>query len=1072
MDQSTFETNEKASLSQLDGNRMAAMRGKVLKTRKEKEDKEEEGQVKVPFFKPARKAMVNLGPPEWMNQKFVLDTNVHMSKAGQKLHNCAYEIARFTEDTALHAHNDDDLFHRLRQLIGEDPKELLEMTGLDVKAQASAIRLAHFAILTANETLAAQPVQRDEASREAFQDGPSTLGKSQRKRPTTPRTNAPGQPPRKQRREREPDTSSESDSDEDDLQETAEFIMIRPQRLAPPPPPVPAQAAAPPPAPVPPPPGPSVQVYKQQWFVQLLAGRPRLLRPQFRRPWGHQCRHKLPLFLQFLASRPRLRRLQFCRPGASSAGTSDRGSASSWPAGPGWSPGGLQPAYYEKAGAYEFMRKLMVLHFLPAEHIRGAFVEMGQQTDHPLLVQLMEYMEGEWLRNSVWTVEEWSVYYPHNDTEGYHTRLNRKAQYSLPFYILVDLLHTESQYCNHKASFRISKTKVKSLQDSKRKLQAKLQRIEEDKFHERTDLHAIVDTLNDKIKDLEKEDRQLQESLMDSNTVTTFYEGRYLNEIRKVIINLLSPGASIKKVDNIINTVVTKLAGETVDRLPSQDLKSRQIVEARILGDRQVAEAIILILIVFAYLKSLANLEPMKVHLTGALAHGQKKAFIYAWTPKFHMDTNITVNVLIRILLEIAKTSRSSRSSYILAHWAGTDGHNYNLDAQLYQIRLFALDVADVVNSNSSADAKISHVKVHVIYCVKKVGFLFETETECLPDDDYFEVKDICAVADEADEVIVRCRLFYLVVQNLQQSSDSRTTICNPCRKRESKGARRAVEGSRIEHMWKRLCQHADSGHVDKLATAFRNCPDGPYTILAVHIVWVTSAEFNMEGIRLEEAECTALYMNGTFKSCPRPYTQFLTIHGLYHERVVPFVMGLLAERTIGAYRQILLHVKARVRQVTRHHLRPRRVVMDFEVGLMTATETEFPRATISGCHFHFCQSLWRRIHNLGLAGAYKEDRLMLSTLFITVFNFCFQHVPQFLRKYNYISMTCPVKVFSRGVREVISHYLRLPANSHLIAGDDPVISFRYSLDRRPQNKNTTIGTIMACITQVRSHGQ
>eukprot|EP00058_Branchiostoma_floridae_P002249 XP_002587737.1 hypothetical protein BRAFLDRAFT_94640 [Branchiostoma floridae] len=60
----------------------------------------------------------------------------------------------------------------------------------------------------------------------------------------------------------------------------------------------------------------------------------------------------------------------------------------------------------------------------------------------------------------------------------------------------------------------------------------------------------------------------------------------------------------------------------------------------------------------------------------------------------------------------------------------------------------------------------------------------------------------------------------------------------------------------------------------------------------------------------------------------------------------------------------------------------------------------------------------------------------------------------------------------SRGVREVISHYLRLPANSHLIAGDDPVISFRYSLDRRPQNKNTTIGTIMACITQVRSHEQ
>ncbi|XP_078582980.1 uncharacterized protein LOC144865843 [Branchiostoma floridae x Branchiostoma japonicum] len=57
----------------------------------------------------------------------------------------------------------------------------------------------------------------------------------------------------------------------------------------------------------------------------------------------------------------------------------------------------------------------------------------------------------------------------------------------------------------------------------------------------------------------------------------------------------------------------------------------------------------------------------------------------------------------------------------------------------------------------------------------------------------------------------------------------------------------------------------------------------------------------------------------------------------------------------------------------------------------------------------------------------------------------------------------------SRSVTEVISHYLRLPANSHLVAGDDPVISFRYGLDGRPQAKNTTIGAVMACITPVRS---
>ncbi|KAI8489926.1 hypothetical protein Bbelb_322870 [Branchiostoma belcheri] len=53
--------------------------------------------------------------------------------------------------------------------------------------------------------------------------------------------------------------------------------------------------------------------------------------------------------------------------------------------------------------------------------------------------------------------------------------------------------------------------------------------------------------------------------------------------------------------------------------------------------------------------KSKSSLKPMKFHLTGVLAHGQNRAFIYGWTPKFHMDTNITVNVLVGVLQELAK---------------------------------------------------------------------------------------------------------------------------------------------------------------------------------------------------------------------------------------------------------------------------------------------------------------------------------------------------------------------------------------------------------------------------------
>ncbi|CAH1242479.1 Hypp6752 [Branchiostoma lanceolatum] len=100
--------------------------------------------------------------------------------------------------------------------------------------------------------------------------------------------------------------------------------------------------------------------------------------------------------------------------------------------------------------------------------------------------------------------------------------------------------------------------------------------------------------------------------------------------------------------------------------------------------------------------------------------------------------------------------------------------------------------------------------------------------------------------------------------------------------------------------------------------------------------VFATNRHFN------KLRDCTVLYMAGTFKSCPRPYTQFLTIYGLFHCRCLPLVMALMTERTIAAYRQIFKHAKAKVRPLTGHRLRPRRIVIDFEVCLITATETKF----------------------------------------------------------------------------------------------------------------------------------
>lgn len=123
----------------------------------------------------------------------------------------------------------------------------------------------------------------------------------------------------------------------------------------------------------------------------------------------------------------------------------------------------------------------------------------------------------------------------------------------------------------------------------------------------------------------------------------------------------------------------------------------------------------------------------------------------------------------------------------------------------------------------------------------------------------------------------------------------------------------------------------------------------------------------------LQHAEC--LFIDGTFRTAPHPYVQFLTIHGLYLGHVIPLVFCLLTGKTIGQYRQILQFLKSEVRRITHHRLRPRRIVLDFEQALMTALETELPTSTLSGCYFHFNQSLWRHLQQVGLATHYRHDR-------------------------------------------------------------------------------------------------
>ncbi|KAK7898526.1 hypothetical protein WMY93_019379 [Mugilogobius chulae] len=132
----------------------------------------------------------------------------------------------------------------------------------------------------------------------------------------------------------------------------------------------------------------------------------------------------------------------------------------------------------------------------------------------------------------------------------------------------------------------------------------------------------------------------------------------------------------------------------------------------------------------------------------------------------------------------------------------------------------------------------------------------------------------------------------------------------------------------------------------------------------ALHEFLVFTTEENLRKL----AQCRQIFMDGTFKTQTAPFIQFVTIHGFYMERALSFVMVLMTGETEEMYKAMLRHIKRRVQHVTGQRWMPNKVTTDFEMAMMEALRTELPTVRSSGCYFHFCQSLWRKVQELGLS--------------------------------------------------------------------------------------------------------
>ena len=109
-------------------------------------------------------------------------------------------------------------------------------------------------------------------------------------------------------------------------------------------------------------------------------------------------------------------------------------------------------------------------------------------------------------------------------------------------------------------------------------------------------------------------------------------------------------------------------------------------------------------------------------------------------------------------------------------------------------------------------------------------------------------------------------------------------------------------------------------------------------------------------------------YVDGTFRCVGLPFQQLLSIHAFINQnqstKQVPLVFVLMSGRSAADYTAVLEKIPGR----------PSVIMSDFEAALRSSVLQLLPTTEHKGCCFHWCQAVWRKVQQLGLAVTYQED--------------------------------------------------------------------------------------------------
>ena len=120
------------------------------------------------------------------------------------------------------------------------------------------------------------------------------------------------------------------------------------------------------------------------------------------------------------------------------------------------------------------------------------------------------------------------------------------------------------------------------------------------------------------------------------------------------------------------------------------------------------------------------------------------------------------------------------------------------------------------------------------------------------------------------------------------------------------------------------------------------------------------------------------LFCDGTFDSAPHGFQLYTNHAMLTQSRTVPLVFCVTKQKNEVTYDAIWTFLK------NKRNLNPALLMLDFEKAAMNSVKRHFPHSQISGCLFHFGQSVWRKIQAQGLASWYTqspENAMLIKSL-------------------------------------------------------------------------------------------